>query len=89
MILYKHKYGGVYHLINMLSTQSLRSEPFVEYVHLYPFDPQYHTRSIREFFDGRFTPITITEFISIVQSNTLEEYQQIVKQAKAAADESS
>ena len=73
----------------MLSTPSTRSEPLVEYVHLYPFDPQYHTRAVREFFDGRFTPITIAEFISIVQSNTVQEYQQIVKQAKAAANESS
>lgn len=86
MKLYKHKYGGIYGLESMLAPHLAdpNPSPFVSYVHLYPFEFTTLCKPATEFFDGRFTAISLNEFIDIVQMYSREEYQELVTALKEA-----
>lgn len=80
--LYKHRYGGLYRVLDPAVRYTDRNETGVLYRHLYPFESQIWFRPASEFFDGRFTEITWADVYAARQSMTQEEYQAMVKANK-------
>ena len=80
---FRHKYGGLYRL-ESLAKDSATGDDFVIYDHVFPFDEERWVRPKAEFFDGRFTMVTVAEVTKIMQQDPLLMAASI-REAKASA----
>lgn len=78
---YRHTDGGLYYTIGV-ATSTVDLSDQVLYAHVYPFEQKMWVRPLSEWTEERFTPITPTEIIAIVDSTDQQEYQELVSANK-------
>lgn len=74
---FRHVDGGLYYALGT-ATSTVDLSEHVLYAHIFPFEQKVWTRPLSEWTEDRFTPITSTEVVSIVDGNDQQEYQALV-----------
>lgn len=60
---YRHRYGGLYSVVDVATSSVNGIDQIVIYRHEYPFERKLWARPLEEWTDDRFTSLTPTQFM--------------------------
>lgn len=77
---YRHKYGGVYQYLDIVSNKSDMDKPMILYQHIYPFEKKTYVRDKLEF--EKYNKKISTEELDELLSRSKEEFQKEIMENK-------
>ena len=84
--LYRHKYGGIYELLDTVVNKSSHDNNQIAYIqHIYPFEKKTLARNLVDF-NNSHTKISTEEFNNLKKSKSQEDLQNEISERKKEAD---